>query len=508
MCGSNLLSSLNHVQPVGNATCQELKAEEELEPAITICQETTQKSGNDTCQPELENQQESAEVNEENLRDIDEETTQKSGIDTCQPELENQQENAEVNEENLRDIDEELKPEEELDPAITICQETTQKSGNDTCQPELENQQENAEVNEENLRDIDEELKPEEELEPAITICQETTQESGNNTCQPQLTENEQESAEINNENLRDINEAYQHLLATKYPKPRSYVQVLEPIGEDSYGVIYNGWHRKEQKEVAVTIMKDEEKQKEVLNELQVLETISGHGNIIGYYGAYFQPASVKMPEYEGLWISMERYSGTSVKQLFNSNISHSLKEGWIAYTCKEVLKGLCHLDKHKVIHHDIRPNNIMITSDAEVKISDVSYATIGENSHSTAGALPYMAPEVLANTDYKVIEYTSKADVWSLGISALEMAEGYYPFSRFPSHARIKRIMHGPAPVLLWDSWSDNFHDFIKKCLQKNPDWRPSAEQLLSHPFVCNIWNERGVKSNIKWHLQREMKH
>ncbi|XP_041424992.1 traf2 and NCK-interacting protein kinase-like [Xenopus laevis] len=433
MCGSNLLSSLNHVQPVGNATCQELKPEEELEPATTICQVAPETPDIDICQ----------------------ETTQKSGNDTCQPELENQQESAEINQENQ--------------------QERTEVN--------KENQQENAETNEE-------------------VINEEIAEESGTNTCQPEISKISEEQVGDNN------NQAYQHLLATKYPKPRSYVQVLEPIGEDSYGVIYNGWHRKEQKEVAVTIMKDEEKQKEVLNELQVLETISGHGNIIGYYGAYFQPASVKMPEYEGLWISMERYSGTSIKQLFNSNISHSLKEGWIAYTCKEVLKGLCHLDKHKVIHHDLRPNNIMITSDAEVKISDVSYATIGENSHSTAGALPYMAPEVLVNTNYKVIEYTSKADVWSLGISALEMAEGYYPFSRFPSHARIKRIMHGPAPVLLWDSWSDNFHDFIKKCLQKNPDWRPSAEQLLSHPFVRNIWNERGVKSNIKWHLQREMKH
>ncbi|XP_041425320.1 traf2 and NCK-interacting protein kinase-like, partial [Xenopus laevis] len=381
----------------------------------------------------------------------------------------NQQESAEENQENQQE-----------------SAETNEENQQESAEINEENQQESAETNEENLKVIDEEI----------------AEESGTNTCQPEISKISEEQVGDNN------NQAYQHLLATKYPKPRSYVQVLEPIGEDSYGVIYNGWHRKEQKEVAVTIMKDEEKQKEVLNELKVLETISGHGNIIGYNGAYFQPASVKMPEYEGLWISMERYSGTSVKQLFNSNISHSLKEGWIAYTCKEVLKGLCHLDKHKVIHHDLRPNNIMITSDAEVKISDVSYATIGESSNSTAGALPYMAPEVLANTNYKVIEYTSKADVWSLGISALEMAEGYYPFSRFPSHARIKRIMHGPAPVLLWDSWSDNFHDFIKKCLQKNPDWRPSAEQLLSHPFVRNIWNERGVKSNIKWHLQREMKH
>ncbi|OCT96896.1 hypothetical protein XELAEV_18009113mg [Xenopus laevis] len=80
--------------------------------------------------------------------------------------------------------------------------------------------------------------------------------------------------------------------------------------------------------------MRDVEKQNEVLNELHILETICGHGNIIGYYGAYFHPASVKMPGYEGMWISMELYSGTSINQLFTNN---NLTERWIAYTCKLV---------------------------------------------------------------------------------------------------------------------------------------------------------------------------
>ncbi|XP_041438637.1 serine/threonine-protein kinase mig-15-like [Xenopus laevis] len=299
------------------------------------------------------------------------------------------------------------------------------------------------------------------------------------------------------------MNNCQENQLEVKFPTPRTYLQILEPTGQDSYGMNYTGWHRKEQLDVSVTIVKDIEKRKDILQEVEVLELIRGHENVIGYYGAYYQRASVKKPHYEGLWISMERWNGVAVEDLIYTSEQYSLHESWIAYICKEVLKGLCHLENKKVIHHDLRPQNIILTTSADVKISDFSSATIGEMSHSTSGRIPYLAPEVLANFGKKTIWYNSKADIWSLGISALQMAEGYYPFSRFPQQKLMKRIMHGPAPVLLWDKWSDNFHSFIGHCLQKDPAWRPSAGKLLSHPFICKIFNERGVKSNIKWHLQ-----
>ncbi|OCT93260.1 hypothetical protein XELAEV_18016326mg, partial [Xenopus laevis] len=281
---------------------------------------------------------------------------------------------------------------------------------------------------------------------------------------------------------------------------PRRYLQLLEPGCEDNYGKNYNGWHRKEQKEVAITIVKDIENKKGIQREVDILEAVKGHKNVIGFYGAFYHPASVKMPEREGLWISMERWSGVSVQELINTR--RSLSEDWIAYICREVLQGLCHLHKQEVIHHDLRPQNIIVTSSADVKITDFSSATMGTSSVSTSGTIPYMAPEVLSNISTKTIRYNSKADIWSLGISALEMAEGYYPFSRFPENKMMKRVMHGPAPTLLWDKWSDNFRAFIREILQKNAAWRPSAEQLLSHPFISNIPNERGVTDSIKWYL------
>ncbi|OCU01838.1 hypothetical protein XELAEV_18007616mg [Xenopus laevis] len=208
----------------------------------------------------------------------------------------------------------------------------------------------------------------------------------------------------------------------------------------------YNGWHRKEQKEVAITIVKDIENKRGILREVDILEAVKGHKNVIGFYGAFYHPASVKMPEH-----------------LINTR--RSLTEDWIAYICREVLQGLCHLHKQKVIHHDLRPQNIIVTSSADVKITLPPWGQ------------PYTAPEVLSNISTKTIRYNSKADIWSLGISALEMAEGYY-------------------------RKSDNFRAFISEILQKNAAWRPSAEQLLSHPFISNIPNEMGVTDSIKWYL------
>ncbi|XP_041437238.1 serine/threonine-protein kinase mig-15-like [Xenopus laevis] len=361
---------------------------------------------------------------------------------------------------------------------------------------------------------------PEQKLELAETICQETPetpdinidQETVERLEEPQCDTYEEPSETPDDTNCQEkqkqeldlgMNNCQENQLEVKFPTPRTYLQILEPTGQDSYGMNYTGWHRKEQLDVSVTIVKDIEKRKDILQEVEVLELIRGHENVIGYYGAYYQRASVKKPHYEGLWISMERWNGVAVEDLIYTSEQYSLHESWIAYICKEVLKGLCHLENKKVIHHDLRPQNIILTTSADVKISDFSSATIGEMSHSTSGRIPYLAPEVLANFGKKTIWYNSKADIWSLGISALQMAEGYYPFSRFPQQKLMKRIMHGPAPVLLWDKWSDNFHSFVGQCLQKDPAWRPSAGKLLSHPFICKIFNERGVKSNIKWHLQ-----
>ncbi|XP_041440697.1 traf2 and NCK-interacting protein kinase-like [Xenopus laevis] len=481
---------------------KEEQEDQEEKADSSPCLEIPEDSGSNTCEPETPN------TSEEQIETLkQQEIPEESGSNTYEPETPN---TSEEKVEALKQQEEEQLVEEQKADS-SPCQEIPEESGSNTCEPETTN------TSEEQMEALEQQELPEEsgsntcqpetpntskeqveapnqkeeqlveEQKADSSPCQEMPEESGSNTCQPETPNTSEEKVE-----------------ATEQQKPRTYIQALEPIGEDNYGVIYNGWHHKEQKEVAITIIKDTKKQKEILKKMKIFENIPDHKNIVGFYGAFYNHASKKMPHYEGLWVSTELYTGSSLKELINGQKQKSLPENTIAYICKEVLQGLSHLDKNKVIHHDLRPGNIMVASSGDIKIIDFTSATKGPRSHATSGAIPYMAPEVMANIGSNTVDYTTKADVWSLGISALEMAEGYYPFSRFPENKRMKRIMHGPAPTLLWDTWSDKFHFFISECLQKNPARRPSAEQLLAHPFISNIQNERGVKKFIKRHLQK----
>ncbi|KAE8582886.1 hypothetical protein XENTR_v10020354 [Xenopus tropicalis] len=187
---------------------------------------------------------------------------------------------------------------------------------------------------------------------------------------------------------------------------------------------LLQGWHRSRRMEVAILIMKDQEKQKEIQGELEILRMVSGHKNIVDFYGAYYHQASRTTSIPKGLWIATELSTGATLEDLIGTR--KTLGERWISYICKHVIQGLCHLQKKNIIHHDIRPGNILITSFGEVKIGEFGFATFGERSSSTSGSITYSAPEVLANFGNAKLEYDHKADIWSLGIAAIEMAEGH----------------------------------------------------------------------------------
>uniref|UniRef100_A0A803JUF2 Protein kinase domain-containing protein n=2 Tax=Xenopus tropicalis TaxID=8364 RepID=A0A803JUF2_XENTR len=322
----------------------------------------------------------------------------------------------------------------------------------------------------------------------------ETPQESGTTICQPEVPEAEQVDAQITKEHETPS-------LADRFPEPGRFLKLGERIGEDPNGVIYVAWLRSQRKEVAVTIIQDVEKQKKILNEIEVHQKISGHRNISDFYGAFYSTASVRPSPYEGLWVSTEICTGETVQSLINTR--KSIGPGWISYICKEILKGLCHLERQEVILHDLSLKNIVITSSADVKICEFTFATLGGRSSSTSGPLPYMAPEVLANFGDTSVPYDCKADIWSLGIAAIYMAEGHLPFCKLPRAKLIRRVIHGPAPTSSRDKWSNNFHSFVSECLQKSAERRPTARQLLAHPFISELWDERGVKRSLMRHLQ-----
>ncbi|XP_041421599.1 traf2 and NCK-interacting protein kinase-like [Xenopus laevis] len=238
-----------------------------------------------------------------------------------------------------------------------------------------------------------------------------------------------------------------------------------------------------------------------ILSELYVQRSVSCHRSFPDYYGAYYERSE------DSLWIAMEFLSGGSVADLIETK-NYSLGEHWIAYICKEVLLGLTYLQEMNVIHHDLKGLNIMLTSSAQVKIIDFGLATVGSKSNSTAGTINWMAPEVFACIEDSTAQYDFKADVWSLGITAIEMAEGCAPYMELSDTEIYTKIMHDPSPGLTWEEWSVIFNSFVDHCLCKDPSRRPSAEQLLSHPFITyNSYHMDDVKNRIAQHIQKGAK-
>ncbi|KAJ0062865.1 hypothetical protein NL108_008161, partial [Boleophthalmus pectinirostris] len=207
----------------------------------------------------------------------------------------------------------------------------------------------------------------------------------------------------------------------------------------------------------------------------------------------------------------MEFCGAGSVTDLIKNTKGNSLKEEWTAYICREILRGLTHLHHHKVIHRDIKGQNVLLTENAEVKLVDFGVSaqldrTVGRRN-TFIGTPYWMAPEVIACDENPDATYDFKSDLWSLGITALEMAEGAPPLCELHPMRALFLIPRNPAPRLKSKKWSKKFHSFIEHCLVKNHTQRPSTEQLLKHPFIKDLPNERHIRIQLKDHIDRTKK-
>ncbi|GJP46422.1 hypothetical protein CLOM_g5713 [Closterium sp. NIES-68] len=166
------------------------------------------------------------------------------------------------------------------------------------------------------------------------------------------------------------------------------------------------------------------------------------------------------------------------------------ITEPFLASISRQALQGLRDLhQRYRVIHRDIKPSNMLLNRAGCLKISDFGVSRVLENSYDVgntfAGTYTYMSPERISGQSYA---YNS--DVWAFGLSLLECAIGQYPYrpaagGSFNYFQLLQEISTSPAPVAPADFFSPQFCDFIALCLQKDPSQRPSAEQLLTHPFV-----------------------
>ncbi|XP_023821721.1 mitogen-activated protein kinase kinase kinase kinase 4 isoform X7 [Oryzias latipes] len=292
--------------------------------------------------------------------------------------------------------------------------------------------------------------------------------------------------------------------------EPAGIFELVEVVGNGTYGQVYKGRHVKTGQLAAIKVMDvTEDEEEEIKLEINMLKKYSHHRNIATYYGAFIKKSP---PGHDDqLWLVMEFCGAGSITDLVKNTKGNQLKEDWIAYISREILRGLAHLHAHHVIHRDIKGQNVLLTENAEVKLVDFGVSaqldrTVGRRN-TFIGTPYWMAPEVIACDENPDATYDYRSDLWSCGITAIEMAEGAPPLCDMHPMRALFLIPRNPPPRLKSKKWSKKFFSFIESCLVKNYMQRPPTDQLLKHPFIRDQPNERQVRIQLKDHIDRTKK-
>lgn len=256
---------------------------------------------------------------------------------------------------------------------------------------------------------------------------------------------------------------------------PREIYRDLNKIGQGASGGVFTGYQRGTNRLVAVKQMNLEQQPKKdlIINEIIVMRE-SSHPNIVNFIDSFLIHGE--------LWVIMEFMEGGSLTDVVTFNI---MTEPQIAAVCRETLKGLQHLHSKGVIHRDIKSDNILLSMEGNIKLTDFGFcAQINEiqNKRNTMVGTPYwMAPEVVTRK-----EYGRKVDIWSLGIMAIEMIEGEPPYlTESPLRALFLIATNGTPAIRQPDDLSSVFKDFLYFALKVDPEKRASAHDLLRHDFI-----------------------
>lgn len=265
-------------------------------------------------------------------------------------------------------------------------------------------------------------------------------------------------------------------LLAIVSPgDPRQKYHLLSQIGTGATGNVFTAVDIKTSEKVAIKMIDIRRQVKKILilTEISVMKN-KKHPNVVNYYDSY-------LVEGTQLWVIMEYMQFGPLTDLVTTLV---LREGQIAVIVRETLKAIEFLHSNKIIHRDIKSDNILLSLDGQVKVIDFGFCAqldnMDEKRRTFAGSPYWLSPEIITRK-----AYDTKTDIWSLGILIIEMLEGAPPYLNEAPLKAIYLIASRGKPAINQEKLSPELADFLDKCLNTDPEARATATELLSHPFL-----------------------
>ncbi|XP_067297059.1 STE20-like kinase b [Pseudorasbora parva] len=276
---------------------------------------------------------------------------------------------------------------------------------------------------------------------------------------------------------------------------PEEIWEIVGELGDGAFGKVFKAQNKQTGICAAAKVIdtKTEDELEDYMVEIDILASCDHH-NIVKLLDAFY---------YEGkLWILIEFCAGGAVDAVM-LELERPLTEPQIRVVCKQTLDALLYLHDNKVIHRDLKAGNILLTLDGDVKLADFGVSAKNtktiQRRDSFIGTPYWMAPEVVMCETSKDRPYDYKADIWSLGVTLIELAQVEPPNHEMNPMRVLLKIAKADPPTLQQPSkWSPEFSDFLKHALDKNVDNRWNTAQLLQHPFVTSVTDNRPLRELI----------
>ncbi|XP_034536971.1 STE20-like serine/threonine-protein kinase isoform X2 [Notolabrus celidotus] len=276
---------------------------------------------------------------------------------------------------------------------------------------------------------------------------------------------------------------------------PEEIWDIIGELGDGAFGKVFKAQNKQNGTLAAAKVIdtKTEDELEDYMVEIDILASCNHH-HIVKLLDAFY---------FEGkLWILIEFCAGGAVDAIM-LELERPLTEPQIRVVCRQTLEALIYLHENKVIHRDLKAGNILLSLDGEVKLADFGVSAKNtktlQRRDSFIGTPYWMAPEVVMCETSKDRPYDYKADIWSLGVTLIELAQIEPPNHEMNPMRVLLKIAKSEPPTLMHPSrWSPEFNDFLRKSLDKNVDHRWNSVQLLQHPFVTSVTDCKPLRELI----------